>query len=84
MPETAERLFLELKARFGNVEFDVKQTIGKRYARMDEAGCPFCFTIDGETAGDQSVTVRDRDTLAQERIALAKVGDWLGERLSVK
>ena len=49
---------------------------------MDEAGCPFCFTIDGETAGDQSVTVRDRDTLAQERIALEKVADWLGERLA--
>jgi glycyl-tRNA synthetase len=84
MPETAERLFLELKARFGNVEFDVKQTIGKRYARMDEAGCPFCFTIDGETAGDQSVTVRDRDTLAQERLVLSRVADWLENRLSAK
>lgn len=81
MPEIAEKLFNELKARFGCVDLDVKQTIGKRYARMDEAGCPFCFTIDGETAGDRAVTVRDRDTLAQERVALDKVSDWLAERL---
>ena len=82
MPETAERLFDELKARFGCVEMDVKQTIGKRYARMDEAGCPFCFTIDGDTASDQAVTVRDRDTLAQQRVALDQVAGWLATRLN--
>jgi glycyl-tRNA synthetase len=81
MPEIAEKLHRELKARFGSVELDVKQTIGKRYARMDEAGCPFCFTVDGETANSQAVTVRDRDTLAQEHVALDKVADWLAERL---
>src|SRR5690606_23050405 len=67
MPEIAEKLHAALKPSFGCVEIDIKQTIGKRYARMDEAGCPFCFTVDGETARDQAVTVRDRDTLAQER-----------------
>jgi glycyl-tRNA synthetase len=82
MPELAERLHRELAARFGYVEYDVKQSIGKRYARMDEAGCPFCFTIDGETAGDQSVTVRHRDTLQQDRIALDRVGHWLAEHLA--
>src|SRR6185503_10903705 len=50
-------------------------SIGKRYARMDEAGCPYCFTIDGETASSQSVTVRDRDTGGQERLALDRVAD---------
>ena len=50
-----------------------KQAIGKRYARMDEIGTPFCVTIDGETLKDQTVTVRDRDTMSQERIALDKV-----------
>ncbi len=81
MPEIAERLHRELSERFGFVEFDVKQAIGKRYARMDEAGCPYCFTIDGETAGDQCVTVRHRDTLQQDRIALDQVSTWLAERL---
>jgi glycyl-tRNA synthetase len=84
MPEASEKLHAELFKRFGRsgfVEHDVKQSIGKRYARMDEAGCPYCFTIDGETASSQSVTVRDRDTGAQERIALDKVADWLSEKL---
>jgi len=85
MPEVAERLHAELTRRFGRlgiIEYDPKQSIGKRYARMDEAGCPFCFTIDSETLGDQTVTVRHRDTLGQERIGLDRVGDWLGERLA--
>ena len=49
---------------------------------MDEAGTPFCFTIDGETLEDQTVTVRDRDTAAQERIALDKVSAFLAERIT--
>lgn len=84
MPELSEKLHAELSRRFyrqGFIEHDVKQAIGKRYARMDEAGCPYCFTIDGETLEKQSVTVRDRDTGAQDRIAIDRVSDWLGERL---
>ncbi|HHN77224.1 MAG TPA: glycine--tRNA ligase, partial [Phycisphaerales bacterium] len=86
MPEVADRLRAELVQRFGrygSIEYDEKQSIGKRYARMDEAGCPFCFTIDGETLTDGTVTVRDRDTLAQERIALDAVGDFLAEKLGL-
>jgi glycyl-tRNA synthetase len=86
MPEIAERLHAELFARFGRegfIETDAKQSIGKRYARMDEAGCPFCFTIDGQTLQDQTVTVRDRDTGAQERIAIDKVSAYLSERLGL-
>ena len=48
---------------------------------MDEAGCPFCFTIDGETLKDQTVTVRDRDTGAQERVGIDRVSTYLAERL---
>lgn len=84
MPEVAEKLVRELRRRFGHmglIEYDPKQSIGKRYARMDEAGCPVCFTIDGDTMNDQTVTFRDRDTLAQDRIAIDKVGDWLAEKL---
>ncbi len=86
MPEISDKLHGELMRRFGRlgfIEHDVKQAIGKRYARMDEAGCPYCFTVDGETAASQTVTVRDRDTGAQERIGLDHVGDWLAQRLGV-
>ena len=74
----------DLRRRFGHlglIEYDAKQSIGKRYARMDEAGCPVCFTIDGQSLEDQTVTCRDRDTLAQERISLDRVVDWLGAKL---
>lgn len=84
MPEVAERLYDDLVARFGKlgfIEYDAKQNIGKRYARMDEAGCPFCFTIDGDTLTNQTVTVRDRDTGAQERIAIDKVSGFLAQKL---
>jgi glycyl-tRNA synthetase len=80
MPEIAEKLYLELRRRM-TAQFDVKQSIGKRYARMDEAGTPYCFTIDGQTIEDQTVTARDRDSGAQERIALDAVLPYLLERL---
>ncbi|MCB9838330.1 MAG: glycine--tRNA ligase [Phycisphaeraceae bacterium] len=83
MPEVGKKLQTALRRRFGAVEYDPKQSIGKRYARMDEVGCPFCFTIDGETLTDQTVTVRHRDTLAQERIAIDKVEGFLAEKLGV-
>src|SRR5690606_34001400 len=69
MPETAEKLYLDLRTRFA-CEFDIKQSIGKRYARMDEVGTPFCVTVDGQTREDRTVTVRERDSMAQPRIAL--------------
>ena len=81
MPEIADRLYDDLVKRWP-VQIDHKQAIGKRYARMDEAGTPFCFTVDGETATDQSVTVRDRDSLSQERIALDRVADFLEEKIA--
>lgn len=86
MPEIAEKLHTELVNKFwrsGQIEMDEKQSIGKRYARMDEAGCPFCFTIDGDTVTQQTVTCRDRDTGQQTRIALDKVGDFLSEKIGL-
>ena len=80
MPETARALYLELRKKY-TAQYDAKQAIGKRYARMDEAGTPYCFTIDGDTAKDQTVTVRDRDTGAQQRIALDAVSRFLAEKL---
>jgi len=84
MPEVAEKLHTELNDKFwrlGAIELDEKQNIGKRYARMDEAGCPFCFTIDQDTLKDQTVTMRDRDTGGQQRMGLDKVAGFVGERL---
>lgn len=80
MPEVAEKLYLDLRKHF-TVEYDPKQSIGKRYARMDEVGTPFSFTIDGETAKDQTVTVRHRDSQLQERIGIANVKAFLSEKL---
>jgi len=80
MPEIAEKLYMELRTRFA-CEFDAKQSIGKRYARMDEIGTPFCVTIDGQTLEDQTVTLRDRDSAGQERIALDRVRELVSARV---
>jgi glycyl-tRNA synthetase len=81
MPEVAEKLYLDLRQHF-TCEYDPKQSIGKRYARMDEIGTPFCVTIDGQTLQDQTVTVRERDTMAQQRIAISQVRSYVQERLA--
>ncbi len=81
MPEVAEKLYMELRTKF-MCEYDPKQSIGRRYARMDEIGTPYCVTIDGQTLQDQTVTIRERDTLKQERVSLDKVGGYLSERLT--
>ena len=72
MPELATKLYRELKPHF-NVFYDDKGAVGRRYRRQDEIGTPFCVTIDGETAKDGTVTIRDRDTLQQKRIKLEDV-----------
>jgi glycyl-tRNA synthetase len=79
MPEIAEKLYLDLRRTY-ICQYDAKQSIGKRYARMDEAGTPFCITVDGETLKDQAVTIRNRDTAQQERVALDKVKEYLAVR----
>ena len=76
----AQKLYLELREEFP-VDLDIKQNIGKRYARQDEIGTPYCFTIDNDTIEDQTVTVRERNTMAQERIHLDKVADYLREKM---
>jgi glycyl-tRNA synthetase len=72
MPEKAMALYRSLKPHF-NVFYDDKGAVGRRYRRQDEAGTPFCITIDGDTLKDDTVTVRDRDTLKQERVKVADV-----------
>ncbi len=76
MPEIAHRLYRELK-RDCNVFYDDGGAVGRRYRRQDEAGTPYCFTIDGQTLQDQTVTIRDRDTTQQRRIPLGAVAEEL-------
>src|SRR5438045_2927577 len=80
MPEIAKKLYRELKKHF-NVFYDDKGAVGRRYRRQDEAGTPYCITVDGQTLQDQTVTIRDRDTLKQERIAAKEVADVITTRL---
>ncbi|MCC7406600.1 MAG: glycine--tRNA ligase [Phycisphaeraceae bacterium] len=81
MPEVADKLYQDLRTQYA-VQFDEKQSIGKRYARMDEAGTPFCFTIDGDTLKDQTVTVRHRDSQQQERLNIDNVPAFLAEKIA--
>jgi glycyl-tRNA synthetase len=76
----AKDLAAELRKRW-NVEFDDSGAIGRRYRRQDEIGTPFCITVDFETLDDQSVTVRERDSMQQERIGLDSIIGWLSTRL---
>ena len=80
MPEVAEKLYLDLRRDYV-CQYDAKQSIGKRYARMDEAGTPYCVTIDGESLKDHAVTIRDRDTAQQERVSLDKVRAYVEGKL---
>ncbi|MGO1972940.1 MAG: His/Gly/Thr/Pro-type tRNA ligase C-terminal domain-containing protein, partial [Propionibacteriaceae bacterium] len=64
-----------------NVDFDDAQAIGRRYRRQDEIGTPFCITVDFDTLDDDAVTIRERDSMAQERVALDQVDGYLATRL---
>ena len=77
----ARDLAAQLRATW-NVDFDDAGAIGRRYRRQDEIGTPYCITVDFETLEDQAVTVRERDSMTQERIGLDAVHGWLAQRLA--
>ena len=81
MVSRARALYEELRRRF-MVEYDEGGAIGRRYRRQDEIGTPFAFTIDEQTLADDTVTVRDRDSLAQERVAISQAGSYLADALA--
>jgi glycyl-tRNA synthetase len=76
----ARNLAQELRG-YWNIDFDDAGAIGRRYRRQDEIGTPFCVTVDFETLDDQAVTVRERDTMQQERVSLSKLREYLGAKL---
>ena len=81
MPEVARSIYDDLRRRFPAF-YDEGGAIGRRYRRQDEIGTPFGVTVDGQTLEDQTVTVRDRDTLEQERVSTDKLVAFVGKRLS--
>ena len=80
MPEIAHKLKDELKVKY-NVFYDESGAVGRRYRRMDEVGTPFCITIDSETLKDETVTIRERDSMQQSRVSISKAGAFLAETL---
>ena len=81
MPERALEIYRDLKSAGVASYFDQQGAIGRRYRRQDEIGTPYCITIDGETATHDSVTIRDRDSLTQERIGVKEIVSYVQERL---
>ncbi|WP_291161117.1 glycine--tRNA ligase [Gemmatimonas sp. UBA7669] len=79
-PEMARKIVDDLRGAFP-VDYDETGSIGKRYRRQDEVGTPFCITVDGQSTGDQTVTVRDRDSLAQDRVDVSQLKGYLAGKL---
>ncbi|MDP3725319.1 MAG: His/Gly/Thr/Pro-type tRNA ligase C-terminal domain-containing protein, partial [Nanoarchaeota archaeon] len=78
----AEEIYHDLQKEF-MIAWDERGNIGKRYRAQDEAGTPYCLTVDFETLADGTVTVRDRDTMGQERIDISRIPSYLREKLSL-
>ena len=80
MPDIARNIYRELK-QLWHVFYDERGSIGRRYRRQDESGTPFCVTVDGQTLSDETVTVRDRDTTRQDRVAIEDLVAFIREHL---
>ena len=82
LPEKAREIIDGLKFQF-NCQYDEKDSIGKRYRRQDAIGTPFCVTVDHQTLEDNCVTLRDRDTMQQERVAISELSNIIAGRVSI-
>jgi glycyl-tRNA synthetase len=83
LPEIAEKIVDELKFDF-NCQYDDKDSIGRRYRRQDAIGTPYCITIDHQTGEDQTVTIRYRDSMQQERVKISSLRDLIAEKVSFR
>jgi glycyl-tRNA synthetase len=83
LPEIATSLHEELRGAAIPSFYDASGSIGRRYRRQDETGTPWCVTVDGQTVEDDTVTIRDRDSLEQVRVALDQVSRWIRDRLKL-
>lgn len=80
LSKVAEKVCQDLRQHFV-CDYDETQSIGKRYRRQDEIGTPYCVTVDFDTLNDQAVTVRDRDSMKQDRVEIKKIKDYLNDKL---
>jgi glycyl-tRNA synthetase len=83
LPEKAREILRDLQFDY-NVQYDEKDAIGRRYRRQDAIGTPFAITVDHQTLEDNTVTIRDRDTMQQERVAIENLGTIIAEKVSWK
>lgn len=83
LPEIARKIVNDLKYSF-NCQYDEKDSIGRRYRRQDAIGTPYCITIDHQTTGDETVTIRYRDTMMQERVPIKKLIEIIEDKVSIK
>ena len=83
MGEYAEKIFNDLKYDF-NLIYEDKDSIGKRYRRQDAIGTPFCITIDHDTLTDHTVTIRHRDTMEQERVAVSELRQIIDNKVNFR
>jgi glycyl-tRNA synthetase len=83
LPDIAEKIVHDLKFDF-NCQYDDKDSIGRRYRRQDAIGTPYCITIDHQTLEDKRVTIRYRDSMAQERVSIEQLKDIIKEKVSIQ
>jgi glycyl-tRNA synthetase len=83
LPEKAREIIDELKFEF-NCQYDEKDSIGKRYRRQDAIGTPFCVTVDHQSMEDNTVTIRYRDTMEQERVGIDQVKSIIARQVNLK
>ena len=82
LPEKAREIIDDLKFHF-NCQYDEKDSIGKRYRRQDAIGTPYCVTVDHDTLTDNCVTLRNRDTMQQERVPISQLNSIIADRVSI-
>ena len=82
LPEKAQEIFNDLRFYF-NCKYEEKDQIGKRYRRIDAIGCPYCITVDQQTLEDNTVTLRDRDTMEQTRVAISELQQIVDEKVTI-
>ena len=82
LPEKAREVIDSLKFHF-HCQYDEKDSIGKRYRRQDAIGTPYCVTVDHQTLEDNCVTLRNRDTMQQERVAISELNNIIADRVSI-
>ena len=83
MTEVARKIIEDLKWDF-NVSYDEKDAVGRRYRRQDALGTPFCITVDHQTLEDETVTIRHRDTMKQDRVKIVELKSIIENEVSMK